>query len=104
MHDDLGSKLEEDEFKQAQGESEGCPVMSVLHDFQRISIEVNLTIKVHVVECFHWNLAGSSVLELVGIILEGQVMFDGATWNRGLFILARTEGRGEVPEPNQDWD
>jgi hypothetical protein len=53
-------------------------------------------------ECLHWDLIGSAVFELVGLVLEGKVMFDGAAWNGGLFILAGTEGRGEVPETDQN--
>lgn len=104
MHDNLRCKLEEDKLEQAQCEPEGCPVMSVLHNFQRIPIEVNITIKVHIMECLHWDLIGSAVFELVGLVLEGKVMFDGAAWNGGLFILAGTEGRGEVPETDQNRD
>lgn len=78
--------------------------MSVFHDLQRISVEVNLAIKVHIVERLHWDLIGSSVLELVGLILEGKVVFYRAPGDCGLLVLARTEGRGEVPEANQDRD
>lgn len=76
--------------------------MSVFHDLEAVPIEVNVTIKVHVMKSLHWNLVASSVLELVGLILEGKVVFDRAAWNSGFFILARTERRGEVPEANQD--
>jgi len=76
--------------------------MSVFHYLQRIAIEVNLAIEVHIVEGLHGNLAGASVLELVGFVLEGQVVFDRATRERGLFVLARTERGREVPEADQD--
>jgi hypothetical protein len=76
--------------------------MSVFHNLEAVPIEVNVAIKVHVMESLHWNLVASSVLELVGLILEGKVVFDRAAWNSGLFIFARTERRGEVPEANQD--
>jgi hypothetical protein len=92
VHDNLGCELEQDKLEQAQGKSEGCPVVSVLHDFQRIPVEVNLAIKEHIMEGLHRNLIGTSVLELVGLILEGKVVLDRAAWNSGLFILTRTEG------------
>jgi hypothetical protein len=76
--------------------------MSVFHYFQAIPIEVNLAIKVHVVECLHWDLVPSTVLEFVGLILECKIVFDRAAWNSGLFILAGTEGRCEIPKPDQD--
>jgi hypothetical protein len=76
--------------------------MSVFHNLEAVPIEVNVAIKVHVMESLHWNLIASSVLELVGLIFEGKVVFDRAAWNSGLFILARTERRGKVPEANQD--
>jgi hypothetical protein len=78
--------------------------VSVFHYLQTIPVEVNLAIKVHIVECLHGDLVGSSVLELVGLILERKVVFNRAAWNSGLFVLAGTEGRREVPETNQDRD
>lgn len=76
--------------------------MSVFHNLEAVPIEVNVAIEVHVMESLHWNLVASSVLELVCLILEGKVVFDRAARKSGLFILARTERRGKVPEANQD--
>jgi hypothetical protein len=66
--------------------------MSIFHDFQTIAIEVHLTVKVHIVEGLHWNLVPASILELIGLILECKVVFDGAAWNCDFFSLAGTEG------------
>ncbi len=65
--------------------------MSVFHNLEAVPIEVNVAIKVHVMESLHWNLVASSVLELVGLILEGKIVFDRAGRESGFFILARTE-------------
>ena len=78
--------------------------MSVFHYLQTVPVKVNVAIKVHIMECLHWDLVSTSVLELVGLLLECKVVFDGAARNSGLFGLARTEGRGKVPESHQDWD
>lgn len=92
MHDDLGGKGEENELEQAQGEPEACPVMSVLQHLQGVTIEVNITIKVHVVEGLHGNLAVPSVLDLILFFLECEVVLDRATWQSNFVVLARTHG------------
>jgi len=104
MHDNLRGETEEDEFEKAEGESEGCPIMSVLHDLQTVPVEVNVAIEVHVVEGLQWDLVLPAVSNPIGLILEGQVMFDRAPWISGLFVLAGGEGRCEGPEGEQDGD
>lgn len=104
MHDNLRHKLEEEKLEQAHCEPEACPVMSIFHNLQTVPVEVNIAIKVHVMERLHWDFVPASVLELIGLFLECKVVFDRAAWNSGLFGLARTEGRGKVPKSHQDWD
>jgi hypothetical protein len=104
VHDNLRRKLEENKLEQAQREPEACPVMSIFHHLQTVTIEVNIAIEVHIVECLHWNLVSAPILELIGLILECKIVFDGTAWNSGLFSLARTEGRSKIPEADQDWD
>ncbi len=65
--------------------------MSVFHNLEAVPIEINVAIKVHVMESLHWNLVASSIFEFVGLMLEGKVVFDRAAWNSGFFILSRTE-------------
>lgn len=104
MHDDLWSELEEDELEQADGESEVGPVGSVLEDLETVAIELNIAVEVHVVEGLHWDLGLSAVLELVGLLLEGEVVLDWATWKSDLLVLARAHARHDEPERDEDWD
>lgn len=104
MHNNFRCKDEENVLEQAQGESEASPIMSVFHDLQAVSVEINIPIEVHGVESLHWDLVASMVLGLVGRVLEGKVVLDWATWVPGLLILARAEGRCHIPEADQDRD
>lgn len=104
VHDDLRCELEEDEFEQADGKSEVGPVGSVLEDLETVAVELNIAIEVHVVEGLHWDLAPSAVLELVGLVLEGEVVLDWAAWQFDLLVLARAHARHDEPERDENWD
>jgi hypothetical protein len=104
VHDDLWCKLEKDELEQAQGESEAGPVVSVFKNLQSIAIEVNLAIKVHVVECLHGNLVAPAILGLIRSILEGKVVLNWAARERCLLGLARAERGCQIPEADQNRD
>jgi hypothetical protein len=44
--------------------------VAVLEGLEGISLEVNLTIKVHLVEGLHCDLGLATVLEAIGLVLE----------------------------------
>jgi hypothetical protein len=92
VHDNFWRKGEEHKFEEADCESEACPVMPVFHHFQTISIEVNFAVEIHIVECLHWDLVLPTIFDLIGLILEGKVVFDWATRIPGFLVLARREG------------
>lgn len=104
MHNDFRGELEENELEQADGESEAGPVGTVLEDLEAVAIKLDIALKVHVVESLNWDLGPSTVLELIGVILEGEVVLDWATRKFHFLILARAESRVEVPEGNQERD
>ena len=78
--------------------------MSVFEDLQSVAIELDISVKIHVVEGLHWDFVSSPVLDPVGLVLEGKVVFDGASRVSGLFVYARSKGRMESPECQQDGD
>jgi hypothetical protein len=104
VHDNFRDEAKEEELEQTQSKSEACPVMSVLQDLQAIAIELNLTIKVHVVESLHGDLIPSAIPNLIRLVLEGKVMFDWASGKSGLFVLARSEHGVKQPEGGEDGD
>lgn len=102
MHDHLGDHAKEEELDKANGEAEAGPVVAVLHDLQTVALEVDVAVKVHLVEGLHGNLARATVLGAVGILLEVEVVLDGATGVAGLLGLAGADGRdGEPPGGQQ---
>lgn len=102
VHDDLWSKLEQDKLEQADGESEVDPVGSVLENLETVAVELNIAVKVHVVEGLHWDLVPSAVLEFVGLVFESEVVLDWASWKSDLLVLARAHARHDVPEDDED--
>lgn len=104
MHDNLGGKAEEDKLEETDSKSEACPVMSVFQHLETVTIHVNLAIKVHVIESLHGDLVSSTVLELIGRVLEGKVVLNWAAGKLDLLVLAGDERRRQRPESDQDRD
>lgn len=98
VHDDFWHHSREEEPEQAHGEAEVGPVVSVLHDLKSVTLEVDKTVKVHLVEGLHWDLVLAAVLLSVGLAVEVEVVFDRETGVASLFVLARRHGRGNSPE------
>lgn len=101
MHDELRNHAEKEELDQANGEAEASPVMTVLHNLQAVTLEVNITIKVHFVEGFHGNLVRSTVLGAISLLLEVEVEFDGTAGKLSLLIAARTNRGNDEPPSGQ---
>jgi hypothetical protein len=55
MHDNLRHHTEKEEFEETEREAKIGPIMTVLHYFKAVTLEVDLAIKIHLVKCFHWN-------------------------------------------------
>lgn len=104
MHDDLGDHAEQEELDDMDGEAEASPVVAVLHDLEGVPVEVDVSIKVHLVERLHGDLVLAMVLGLVGRLLEGQVVLDGAAGVAGLLVLTRADRGDDDPVAAQDWD
>jgi hypothetical protein len=104
VHDNFRHEAEEDEFEQAQSKSEASPIMSVLQDLQAVAIELDLAIKIHIVESLHGDFVSPTVFGLIGFVLESKVVLDGASGKSGLFVLARSEHRMKLPERDEDRD
>jgi len=92
MHDELGNHASQEEPVQADCKPEACPVVPVFHNLEHVSIDVDFSIKVLLVEGLHGDLAATTVLHLVRIFVESQVVLDWKSRVFGLFILARRKG------------
>lgn len=76
--------------------------MPVLQNLKSITLEVDLTSEVLLVEGFHWNFVASIVFLLILLFVECKVVFNWLPWELGLLVLARREARGAHPECSQD--
>ena len=104
MHDNFWCKVEEDVFEKTYCEFEACPVMTVLENLESITVKVDISIEVHVVESFHRNLVLSAVFYFIGFVLKGKIMLDWTSWVLGLFILAWGEAGEYCPECEENGD
>lgn len=102
MHNDLGDHASKEVLDQTEGEAEASPVMSVLEGLQAVTVELDVAVKVHLVEGLHGDLALAMVLGLVFGLLEGEVVLDGAAGELGLLSLARRDGRDCEPESTEE--
>lgn len=102
MHDELGNEGEEEVLDEAHGEGEVGPVVAVLEDLEAVAVELDVAVKVHLVEEVHLDLDIAAVLGLVLGVLEGQVELNRTAGELGLFVLARANGRDDEPPANKD--
>ena len=77
------------------GELEGRPVVSVLHDVQHITLELDLSVKVGVVELLHGDL-GVLVLSQIGA-LQVDVVIERLAGEGNLLIKSLAVLRAEGP-------
>jgi hypothetical protein len=99
VHDNLGNHAKEEELNEANGEAEAGPVMTVFHSLEAVTLEVDIAVKVHLVEGLHGDLVVATVLDTVGLLLEVEVVLDTTVRKANLVILARADGRDNKP-PN----
>lgn len=104
VHDNLWHHASQEEPEQADSETEVGPVVAVLHDLQCVTVEVDLAIKVLLVEGLHGDLVAAVVLGLVFGTVEGEIVLNWCTGVLGLLVLAGSVSRSNGPEGDEDWE
>lgn len=61
--------------------------MPVFHNLKGIALKVYLSIKVHLMESLHRHLVLSIVFGSIRLLVETEVMLNGAPWVPDLLIL-----------------
>lgn len=102
VHDELRNHAQQKVLDQADGEAEASPVVTVLEDLEAVALEVDVTVKVHLVEGLHGDLVGAMVLGTVGLLLELEVVLNGTAGVLGLGVLAGRDGGDSKPPAGQD--
>jgi hypothetical protein len=102
VHDDLRDHTKKKVFKERGGESKVGPVVSVLKNVQSIALEVNLAIKVKLVEGLHGDLVVSLVLGSEISVLELEVVLNAKVRELGLVADTGRIGRSNGPESKKD--
>ena len=102
MHDHLRHHSSEEEAKEAEGEPEICPIMSVFHHLQGIAFEVDGSIEVHLVKGLHWYPAFAMVFCSILLAVKVQVMLNWSTRIPNLLVFPRRYRGGQKPEGGKD--
>ena len=87
-----------------QGESERSPIVSVLHDLENISLEIDLSIKEFVVEGLHGDLLACICVLLEVTVLEVDIVRNGFTGQSDFLIDSRANSGHESPVGDRDGD
>lgn len=104
VHDNLRHHASKEEPEERQSEAEVGPVVTVLHDLESVAVEVDIAVKVLLVEGLHGNLAAAVVLGAVGLLVELEVVLNGGARVASLLVLAGSVAGGNGPEDHQDGD
>lgn len=102
VHDHLRDESENEVLAKSDGEAEASPVMSVLEGLETVAIELNIPVKIGFIERLHGNLALAMVLGAVCLLLESEVVLDGASTVFGFLVLSGGDGGSEDPHDRQD--
>jgi hypothetical protein len=98
----LRNHAKEEVLDQTEGETGLGPVVAPLEDLEHVGVELNLAIKVLLLE----SLEGDLLLAVVGIavlvLVELEVVLNGLAGQLGLLVLAGSKLRGEPPEGTED--
>lgn len=78
--------------------------MSIFHNLQAVTIEVDVAIEIHFKESPHRNLILATILHAVSIPVEGEVMLNRTTRVFCFLVLAGCESGEEIPERGEDWN
>lgn len=104
VHDNLRHHASQEEPEEGKSEAEVGPVVTVLHRFETVALEVDIPSKVHLMESLHGDSVLATVLALVGLVLEFEVVLDGSTREASLFVDAWGHAGCDGPEGHQDGD
>jgi len=104
VNDDFRQQVGEDIFEELRSEDHLCPVVSLFHDFEDVTVEVNLFLKVRVVEDLHGNFFLAMIEGLEFWILDGDVLLYFLRGKDDLLILAFSVHGGEGPVCKGDGD
>lgn len=102
MHDDFWYHAGKEESEQAYREPKVRPIVSVLHDLQRVALEIDSPVEILLVECLHGDLILPAVLDPVLLLSKLQVMLHWPTRVPCLFVLPRRDRGSNAPERDED--
>lgn len=104
MHNHLRNHAGQEELIQSHREFESGPIMTVLQHFESIALEIDLAIKVHLMEGLHGDLVLAMILGTIMLVVEMQVVLNRTAGEFGLLISAGTNAGSNSPEDHQDWN
>lgn len=102
MHNDLRDHPHQEKSEETQGKFPIRPVMPVFHNLQSIALEVDLSVKIHLMERLHRDLDLAMIPRSILLVVKMQIVFHGTTRVSCFFVLPWRNGRGDVPKGTED--
>lgn len=78
--------------------------MSVFQNFQTVTLDIYVAIKVHFKESPHWDLVFATVFLTILLLVEVEVVFDWTTWVFRFLIDSWTHPGHDMPEADKQRD
>lgn len=99
VEDDIGNEVEKNVAEVVHSELEARPVVALLHNIEDVTVDVNLAVKVGVVEGLHGHLLVLPLLTELGV-LDGVVLAQGAVGKSSLLVDTGPILAGDNPVAN----
>jgi hypothetical protein len=102
VHNDLWHHARQKEPVVAPSQVELSPIMTILQNLQAITIEINVSLEIKLVESLHWDLGLARVLFLELCSLKGEVVLNWLPRELCLVILSRAHQSSDSPKGRED--
>ena len=102
MKDNLGHHASQEVLNQRVREPEIGPIVPLLQNLQAVTLEIDITSKVFLMESLHGNRLLAIVLVLIFLLVESEIVLDGLAREFGLLVFPGGKSRRDNPKSGQD--
>lgn len=88
MHNHLRYHAQKEEFEKSKGKAKADPVVAVFQHVETVTLEVNLSVKVHFMKSLHRDSVLARIFQPVILVVEEQIVLNRSARISSLLILA----------------
>jgi hypothetical protein len=89
VHNHFRHHSSKEEPEEREGKAEAGPIVAVFHNLKTVTVELDVSVKVHLVECLHRNPVPATVFEPVALVLEREIVLNRCTRVASLLVDTR---------------